>query len=64
VAHNRATPTARTPHHETGAGGIASVEVTTARSVADAVAAVEAAPVDVLVSDIELPDGSGCVSTV
>jgi DNA-binding response OmpR family regulator len=35
-------------------------EVTTASSVAGAVAALEAAPVDVLVSDIDLPDGSGC----
>lgn len=35
-------------------------EVRTACSVATAVAAVEAAPVDVLVSDINLPDGTGC----
>jgi DNA-binding response OmpR family regulator len=35
-------------------------EVTTARSVATAIAAVEEAPVDVLVSDINLPDGDGC----
>src|SRR4051812_21444339 len=34
-------------------------QVTTARSVASALAAAEAAPVDVLVSDIGLPDGSG-----
>jgi DNA-binding response OmpR family regulator len=35
-------------------------EVTTARSVATALAAAEAAPIDVLVSDIGLTDGSGC----
>jgi DNA-binding response OmpR family regulator len=35
-------------------------DVTTASSLAGAVAALEAAPVDVLVSDIDLPDGSGC----
>lgn len=35
-------------------------EVSLARSVAAALAAAEAGPVDVLVSDIGLPDGSGC----
>lgn len=35
-------------------------DVTTARSVATAVAVLESGPVDVLVSDIALPDGSGC----
>ncbi|MEP7121109.1 MAG: response regulator [Byssovorax sp.] len=35
-------------------------EVTTARSVASALAAAEASPVDVLVSDIGLADGNGC----
>ena len=35
-------------------------DVTTAHSVATAVAAIEAAPVDVLVSDVNLPDGDGC----
>lgn len=35
-------------------------QVTTARSVASALAAAESAPVDVLVSDIGLADGSGC----
>jgi DNA-binding response OmpR family regulator len=35
-------------------------EVTTARSVATALAAAEASPIDVLVSDIGLTDGSGC----
>jgi DNA-binding response OmpR family regulator len=35
-------------------------EVTTARSVATALAAAEAASIDVLVSDIGLSDGSGC----
>lgn len=34
-------------------------EVTIARSVAAALAAAEAAPIDVLVSDIGLPDGTG-----
>jgi DNA-binding response OmpR family regulator len=35
-------------------------DVTTARSVATAMAAIEASPVDVLVSDVNLPDGDGC----
>ena len=35
-------------------------QVTTARSVATALAAAESAPIDVLVSDIGLADGSGC----
>jgi DNA-binding response OmpR family regulator len=35
-------------------------EVTTARSVASALVAAESTPVDVLVSDIGLADGSGC----
>ena len=35
-------------------------DVTTARSVATAIAAVEETPVDVLVTDINLPDGDGC----
>src|SRR5580704_17701193 len=35
-------------------------EVTTARSVATAIAAIEEAPVDVIVSEINLPDGDGC----
>lgn len=35
-------------------------EVTTARSVASALAAAESTPIDVLVSDIGLADGSGC----
>ena len=35
-------------------------EVTTARSVATALAAAEATPIDVLVSDIGLADGNGC----
>lgn len=35
-------------------------EVTTARSVATALAAAESGPIDVLVSDIGLADGSGC----
>ena len=34
--------------------------VTTARSIATALVAIEASPVDVLVSDIGLTDGSGC----
>lgn len=34
-------------------------EVTTASSIATALAAAEAAPIDVLVADIILPDGSG-----
>jgi DNA-binding response OmpR family regulator len=35
-------------------------EVTTARSVASALVAAEASPIDVLVSDIGLTDGNGC----
>lgn len=35
-------------------------EVTTARSVASALVAAEASPIDVLVSDIGLADGNGC----
>lgn len=35
-------------------------QVTTARSVATALAAAESGPIDVLVSDIGLADGSGC----